>query len=638
MMRSPRPQTKKEVWRYWLVGAALVLAPVGLGVRAWSLSQNPDLRVRAVDQQTRPLDPFIPRLTMVDRRQNILATDQVLYTLYAHPRVFYTEAKKQVEQTQRGEPQPGLIQATFSQQTQVAARLLAPLLKQPAPALLALLRDQKESTVVLSRRVDEATFRRIQSLIIPRTLVEDKLLPSYLAQNFKEKVPKLTIPGLEFQTRRQRIYPLGTDVAPIVGFVDYDGKGRAGIEQYYEKQMVVDRPAQAVSINGFGQLLAAAPPRPLLDEQLHHRLRLTLDARLQNTANRALSKGMTLYKAKRGTAIVMDPQSGAILALAVAPSYDNNNFALYAKNPKVFRPWPVTEIYEPGSTFKPVNIALALDSGKVKANDVVYDPGSMTLSRRTIRNFDGKGRGSLSVTKVLQVSNNIGMVKLMQKMGAADYYDRLRGIGIGKASGVDLPNEAAGVFKDRAQFIRYPIEAATPAFGQGVTMTPLQLLRFHCAIANGGLLVTPHVVEALTDENGRVIRPFTPAPSKRIFSAESARQVRQMLVQVVEGGSGKPAQIPGYWVGGKTGTAQKVLANGRGYVAGQRVTSFVGHFPGDAPRYVVLVVFDEPPGRAFGGTTAAPVVHEILTELVGFEGIKPTRPIAQSQERNDALN
>jgi len=631
-------QAKRHVWRYWVVGCGLTAASFALGARCWHLSQDPDLKKQALAQQTRRLDPFIPRLPLVDRRQIILATDQPLLTLYAHPPALWEDAKKQILQMNQGQLDLARSQRNFEQQSEVAAQLLAPLIKVPVNTLRDQLRDQRRSTVILSRRIDDSTATQIKNLIVPRTPVDD--LTPYLAQDLKNmpRANRLRIAGLDWEVRQQRTYPLGAQMAAVLGFVDFDGVGRAGIERSYQKTIVLDADPQSAQFNGFNQMLAAQAPPVLINQHLHQQLRLTLDSRLQGSAYRALAQGMTAYKAARGAAIIMDPKTGAILALAVAPTYDNNMFGDYAKQAKIFQPWPVTEIYEPGSTFKPINIALGLDSGKVKATDVIYDPGTLTLSKRTIRNFDGRGRGSLNVTQVLQVSNNIGMVKLMQKLAPGDYYDRLRGIGIGKNSGVDLPDEAAGIFKTRAQFVRYPIESATPAFGQGITMTPLQLLRYHCAIANGGWLVKPHLVDAILDNTGQVVQSLAPAPTRRIFSEEATRQVRQMLIAVVEGGSGKPAQVPGYWVGGKTGTAQKVRSDGRGYVEGKRVTSFVAHFPGDAPRYVMLVVFDDPPGRAFGGTTAAPVAHQILTELIGYEGISPSRPLTKAQAKNDALN
>jgi cell division protein FtsI (penicillin-binding protein 3) len=269
-----------------------------------------------------------------------------------------------------------------------------------------------------------------------------------------------------------------------------------------------------------------------------------------------------------------------------------------------------------------------LDSGRIHAHDVVYDGGSLTLSRRTIRNANGRGNGTISVTEVLKRSSNIGMVRLMQKLDHGDYYDRLRALGIGRKSGIDLPGEAAGIFKSKGQFVRYPIESATTAFGQGVSMTPLQLVRFHSALANGGYLVQPHIATKIKNSQGEVIWNPELTPPKRIFSEESVRTVRQMMVQIVESGTGTAAKIPGYEIAGKTGTAQKVNPNGRWYIQGKKITSFIAHFPADKPRYVVLVVMDEPgvPG-AFGSTTAAPVVRKILEEIISADRILPKGPI-----------
>ncbi len=634
-----QPLKSRSQWLWAILAGGLVI----VGGRFWFWSQ--DLRVikMAQQQQTRHLDAFVPRLTITDRQQTILATDQVIYKLYIHPLQFAAQAKQQNQGADAT-----LLTQLVRQQLDLSAQLLAPLLQKTPAQLMDQLADSRHTTTVLAKKLDAATYERLTRLRIPRTVVSDpEQLTAFRTQNL-EALPKnlqTEIPGLEKEAHRKRTYALGAENAAILGFVAYNKPkepsqtsrcteleqcGLAGLEQSYEKILNLP-PTDTLSAQAYGpkQIRAASAPMPFMPTTSQQTLQLALDTRFQHSAALALTKGMAAYRAQRGTAMVMEAATGAIRALAVAPTYDNNQMGRV--DPKLFRPWAITDIYEPGSTFKPVNIAIGIESGKVKATDTIVDTGSLTLSQRTIHNFDNRARGLMTVTQVLQFSNNIGMVKLMRKLNPGDYYDRLRDIGIGKQSGVDMFGEGAGIFKSRKNFIRYPIEAATPAFGQGITMTPLQLLRFHAAIANGGNLVTPYLAEALTDSQGHVLVPITHRPPRRIFSEETTRQVRQMLIAVVEGGSGKAAQIPGYWLGGKTGTAQKVSQSG-GYVPGARVTSFVGYLPGNAPKYVVLVVFDQPAGKVFGGNTAAPVVHEIMKDIIGYEGILPTRPLSKNQK------
>ena len=592
-------QTKQ---RYSFVGFLFLLLT---GYLSWTLFQlqvlkAPDLQARALQQQTKKVQSYLPRLSLSDRKGVALANDEPIYAVYVHPYLLEKEAQlKFREDLKKKRTTRDQESSAFPNYVKRAAEGLAPILKTSQEKLATQLADTSKSTISLTRN---------------------------LGQGEMEQVDALKIAGLEKEMRRRRVYPTGEESANIVGFIDYNGVGQSGIEQFYNRALAgIDDEKRKLYFNGFGQVLASQTPEDYFQTD-DRNVVLSLDIRLQRAAHLALEQGVKEYRAKRGAAIILDPRNGEILALASSPSFDNNALAKY--DAQSFKNWTVTELYEPGSTFKPLNIAMGLDSGRIHANDVVYDGGSLTLSRRTIRNANGRGNGAISVTEVLKRSSNIGMVRLMQKLDHRDYFDRLRALGIGRRSGIDLPGEAAGVFKSKAQFIRYPIESATAAFGQGVSMTPLQLVRFHAALANGGYLVQPHVATKMTNSQGEVIwNPELP-PLKRVFSEESTRIVRQMMTQVVESGTGTTAKIPGYEIAGKTGTAQKVNPNGRGYLQGKKITSFIAHFPADKPRYVVFVVMDEPgiPG-AFGSTTAAPVVRKILEEIISYDRILPKGPI-----------
>jgi cell division protein FtsI (penicillin-binding protein 3) len=321
----------------------------------------------------------------------------------------------------------------------------------------------------------------------------------------------------------------------------------------------------------------------------------------------------------------MDVKTGALLALVSEPSFDPN--AIGSGDISLFRNWAVADLYEPGSTFKPINVAIALETKAITPDDVLPDEGRIFVDGWPIQNSDfssNGGRGALRIADVLGYSSNVGMVHMMDRLRPSVYYEYLRRLGLGKEVGSDLPFETAGYLKPRDEFVNARIERATTAFGQGVSTTPLQVAQLTAAVVNGGKLVIPHVIEGVYDHNNQLLRsPNRPQP-RQVFSAATSAAVVQMLGHVVTDGTGKAAQIPGYRLGGKTGTAQK--AAGRGY-GSQRITSFAGVFPLANPQYVVLTVVDEPQGdNAYGSTVALPVVKCVIESLITIEGIPPSHP------------
>ncbi|MEL6815524.1 MAG: penicillin-binding protein 2, partial [Cyanobacteria bacterium J06598_3] len=305
----------------------------------------------------------------------------------------------------------------------------------------------------------------------------------------------------------------------------------------------------------------------------------------------------------------------------------------------------VSDLYEPGSTFKPINVAIALENNSINPGDSIYDAGRIQIGEWPIQNVDWstKGpRGQISVTDVLRYSSNVGMVRIMERLQRATYYDWLQKLGLGDGTGIDLPGETIGQIKERTQFVGSEVEAATTSFGQGFSLTPMQLVQLHGTLANGGKMVTPHVVKGLSNTDGELA--WTPARTapRQVFSADTAQQVLGMMRDVVDDGTGSAAKVEGYQIAGKTGTAQKVTDYG-GY-GDQRITSFVSIAPVSNPRYVVLAVVDEPQGEnAYGGTVAAPLVKTILESLVVLEGVAPdsgvdeAAPPAPSVEADPAL-
>jgi cell division protein FtsI (penicillin-binding protein 3) len=310
--------------------------------------------------------------------------------------------------------------------------------------------------------------------------------------------------------------------------------------------------------------------------------------------------------------------------LASSPTYDPNRYWKY--DPGLFREWSVQDLYEPGSTFKPINLALALQEKAIDPRGSVYDSGQLTIGGWPIFNADHSGHGQIDFPTVLEVSSNVGMVQAMTHVKREHFWRWLKALGIDAPPDTDLPGAVAGELKNRADFVGQPIESAVAAFGQGFSLTPLKLLQLHAMLANGGRLVSPHITRGL--RSGEALAGAPGGAGQQLLDPAVTQTVMRWMESVVEKGSGKGCRIPGYRIGGKTGTAQKAE---RGiYIPGARITSFVAHLPIEAPRYVVLVVVDEPQGgNAYGSTVAVPVAKQLIEALLVLEKIPPSRPISK---------
>ncbi|GAX37586.1 peptidoglycan D,D-transpeptidase FtsI family protein [Nodularia sp. NIES-3585] len=559
--------------RLFLIWGMFMVAGLGLAINLYQLQivQGPKLTQRARNQQMVKLRPFVPRRLVVDRSNNVLAVDRPVYTLYAHPKL-------------------------FSESNQQMAEHLAPVLDK-TPAELVKTFQSRNSGITLASALPEVNAGRVRAL---------------------------RLNGLELIQQYSRYYPQKDVVADVVGYVNMDRRGQAGVE--YSQEKLLERSVQTVQLSrsGNGKLLPNHAPEGFLNfDDL--RLQLTIDSRLQRVARTVLQAQMKKFQAKRGAVIVMDASDGSLLALTSYPTYNPNEYS--KADISLFRNWTVADLYEPGSTFKPLNVAIALENDAIKADDVFNDPGSIQIGKHTIRNAGLNGHGRINIAEILQTSSNIGMVRIIQRMQPTVYYNWLERLGLGQTIETDLPFEVRGQLKGQKEFLGSAIEAATTSFGQGFSLTPLQLVQMHGALANGGKLVTPHVVEGLVDTKGQMhYSPNLPTP-RQIFSASTTQTVVEMMETVVSEGTGKAAQIPGYRIGGKTGTSQKASPNG-GYIANARITSFVSILPVESPRYVVFAVADEPKGaNAYGSTVAAPIVKAVMEALIPIEGIPPSQEI-----------
>lgn len=562
-----QPQVAQTGHRLVLVWALLIVAMVALGGRlVWlQLIEGDRLSELAAQQRVRTSQPLPLRYPIVDSQGNLLAVDRIVYTLYAHPQLF-------------NQPIP-----------QVAAAL-SPILSTAEGDLVSRFNGQPTGIRVVNNLTAEEA----------------------------DRIRRLRLNGLELEPQQQRFYPQQQLFGPVVGFVNFDGAAQAGLEIAQEERLLLSPSDQAdpdLSMVHFQRAKAS--------------LQLTLDSRLQRVAQNALEEVVKSRNAKGGTVMVMDVDTGGLLALAASPTYDPNQY--YRANMEAFRNWAISDLYEPGSTFKPINIAIALESGAITPDELVNDSGQVQFGKWTIRNSDYAttgGRGTISLTDVMKYSSNVGMIRIMQKLPPAEYLDWLQRLGLDQPSGIDLPNEASGQMKDPEQFVRSQVEVATTSFGQGFSMTPIKMMQLQAAVANGGRMVIPHVISGMVAEDGSLLWQPPRPRVKQIFSERTTQAIMPMMEAVVATGTGRAAQVEGYRVGGKTGTAQKALPSG-GYGRG-RITSFVGVLPIANPRYVVLAVIDEPKGDdAYGGTTAAPLVKEVIESLVVLEGIPPDAATAQ---------
>ena len=580
--RRPRPRVvplaKVRPRRLWIVFLILCTGLVGLvGRMAWlQVVQTGELESRARRLQTQTSATLGQRRPIVDRNGRLVAMDEVRFRLWAHPRYFNLPGDD-----------PGLVRPPKD-----VVDLLATPLAQPAPQLLKQL-GQRRSGVKLAEGLDPETAERIRSL---------------------------GISGLDLEAYPQRVYPQGELFANVVGFLNDERVPQAGLEQSRNAELLRHEQSRRLRRGADGTPLPDdLPPGAFYGDDL--RLQLTLDARLQELAVQALAAQVAKWKAKKAAAIVMDATNGELLVLASTPTYDPNRYWRFS--PARFREWSVQDLYEPGSTFKPINLALALQEKAIRPKDRVNDVGQLTIGGWPINNHDKEAHGLVDFAKVLQVSSNVGMVQAMQRLDHNTYWDWMNRLGIDRRPDTDLPGAVAGQLKTKEQFITHPIEPATTAFGQGFSLTPLKLVQLHGVLANGGRLVSPHITRGF--RSGDALAPAADPSGQLLLKPEVTRTVMAWMESVVDKGSGKGAKTPGYRIGGKTGTAQKAL-NGI-YLPGAKICSFVATLPVEDPRYVVLVVVDEPQGaHAYGSTVAVPVAKQIIDALLIVEKISPSKP------------
>ncbi len=526
-----------------------------------------ELQKQARLNQLNRISSLNRRRSIVDRNNRLIAYDKPLYKLWAHPKYFRF---------------PGDSNSRLRSVEEVVNKL-SPILNVKDEVLLSKFENKKKGIELL----DEIT------------------------ENQAKKIKSLQVSGLDLITYSQRYYPQRNLYSNLIGFVNYENKGSAGLELHLDNQIKVLNKSNLVKKGGDGTPLPDnSGPRDFIND--YTSLGLTIDSRLQKASFKALTKHVRSWKAKKGFAIVMNVKNGEILSLASTPSYDPNKYWEY--NSEIFKGWYSQDLFEPGSTFKPINLALALEEKVIQKDGLVQDSGKINVGGWTLSNWDKKGNGYIDYPRVLQVSSNVGMVKIMQNLSPKTYWDWLNKLGISKNLETDLFESTAGQLKSKDIFVSQPIEPAVASFGKGFSISPLKLAQLHAVLANGGVEVIPHVTSNFKDH-------LKNNSQKEIFSREVSSIVLEWMESVVDNGSGVGAKIDGYRIGGKTGTSLKAF---NGSYTNKKVCSFVATFPVNNPKYVVLVVIDEPSkAYAYGSTVAVPVAKEIIESLIVIEKIPP---------------
>lgn len=457
-----------------------------------------------------------------------------------------------------------------------------------------------------------STILNINRDFIRERLMKDKYfvwIKRKLTAEQSDKVKLLKIKGLNFIDESKRIYPNGALAAHVVGFAGVDNNGLEGLELLYDKYLHGEK--------GSVEILRDARQRHLMIEKSYLAPKdgldvvLTIDETIQYVAEQALDEAMKQYKAQAASIIVIDVKTGEILALANRPTYNLDQAQLSNLENRTNR--AVSFVYEPGSVFKIVAAAAALEEQKYNERDIIFcENGKYRIANHFLT--DHHPHGKLSFQEVIEVSSNIGVAKIAQKLGPDVIYKYGKRFRFGEKTGIDFKGEVSGWLKSPAQWSKTTIGAIP--IGYEVTVTPLQLVYAVASIANEGLYMRPFMVKYIKDKQGNIIKEFAPEVVDRVISIDTAHRVKEILAGVVENGTGKRAQIEGVRVAGKTGTARKVV-NG-GYSQGKYYATFMGFAPADNPRLAAIVVVDQPSTYYFGGTVAAPVFKEAIEKSLKY--------------------
>lgn len=525
------------------------------------------LQMKAIDQWLRDLPTDAPRGSILDRNGSVLASTSTRYNLYVRPSA--TPDKPAVAK---------LLSNVFGY-------------------------DYEKTLEKISKRTSEVT--------VATQVTKEQLNTVY----------ESGLSGIYYSEDNHRYYPYGDFMTQVLGFCSTDGFGQTGLEAYYNKYLTGVNGQIMTETDLIGKELGAGtyylPSIPGMN------VITTLDSGIQRIVDGAIAKAVAMFKPKGVACIVMDYDTGGVVALSEYPSFDLNNVprddleALFLHSKSNI----VSSVYEPGSTFKILTAAAALDAGKVTVSDRFYCAGSRTVDGKRIRCWKAKGHGSINFAEGVEGSCNCVFMDSALRMGTEQFYNYLRNFGLTKKTGIDMTGETSGIFI--AQDAVKTVDLARIGFGQAVAVTPIGLISATSAVMNGGKKVTPHLLSGVKDINGNTVgNTGITSSGGQIISQNTSDTMRTLLESVVTTGSGKGAYVPGYRVAGKTGTAQK-YANGA-IASGKYISSFLGFSLSEGANYAVLFIVDEPSGYMYyGSQVAAPLVGEIFASMFDYLGIEP---------------
>jgi len=575
---SPRPSADLRS-RTLIVATLLAGAFVGLLGRLTYLQvvKHDEYGKLALAQQAKTI-PLTPKRGLIlDRTGQILAVSSKAESLYA-------------------------LTSRIEDREHLAARL-APLLG--------------ESAREIGRRLDSTR----------RFVFVKRRLPPDVA----ESVRALNDPALGFIDESLRLYPKRELAAHVVGFEGADGKGLAGVEQSWDKTLAGDEGRAIVGRDALGREVGG-PPTVLKAAVPGQGVMLTIDSTLQYIAEREVDAAWRRTQSKAAMAVLMDPSTGEILAVAIRPTFNPNTFAVARDEDR--RDRAVTDPFEPGSTFKVIMAAAALEEGVARPTDRFYgENGAIKVANATIH--DWKKYGWLTFTEVLQNSSNVGAIKVGLLLGKERYYKYIVGFGFGVPAGVGLTGESRGQLRPPSAWSG--LSLATMSIGQEISVTAVQLVSAFAAIANNGRLMQPTVIHALLDSQGRTVHLVEPRVVRQVITPDTAHVLTRMMTAVVREGTGHNAAIPGYEVAGKTGTAQKLDPATRRYSRAPGVLSFVGFVPADEPRLAMLVMLDEPKNEKWGSEAAAPIFAAIGREALRYMNVAPRDTVPVPLVRGEVM-
>ncbi len=576
------------------------------------LIKGPEYRAMAAEQQLRDTIVEPKRGIIYDRNMKELAVSATTETIYISP--------AEIE--------------TAEQESEVA-RILSETLELDYQSLLDKTKNKKSYYHVVKKKVDTEVTNALRI-----------------------RIKESEIRGIHFAEDTKRYYPYGSMAAQVLGFCGTENSGLAGIEAMYETELK-GLPGRIIAAkNGSGATM------PFQYEEYHdaqhgRNIVLTIDANIQQILEKHLGTAVIDSKAQnRGAGIVMDVETGEILALSTMGGFDlNNPFVIEDPNAlarieaapeeerqktrsnelnAMWRSKIISDSYEPGSTFKILTIAMGLEEGVVNANSTFHCPGYMKVGDRTIHCWKREGHGTVTLSGALENSCNCALMQIVFKVGNAKFFDYVTAFGLREKTGVDLPGEASGLFFQEKAF-KNPnnkVSLAVASFGQTFKVTPIQMITAVSAVVNGGKLLKPHIVREVVDQNGIAIESYEPEVIRQIVSKETSAFICSSLESVVAGGTGKNASVRGYRIGGKTGTSEKIDQQKEGEPE-KYVASFLGVAPMESPRYAILIIVDEPSGAYVEGSqVAAPVAGKVFGEILPYLGIDPVYNEAEMNKIN----